>query len=246
MISLPLPRRSPSPVREAPPLSLLFAETRVARDWAMARMRPRAHPRAGIGQGAPVLTLPGFLAGDLSMKQMRANLLEADFRAEGWDMGVNLGARADTIARIADRVDAMAARAGRPVHLVGWSLGGVFAREFAKHHPEAVASVTTMGSPFSGSRRANNAWQLYQLVARHPIDAPPVDFHPAPRPPVPTYALWSPNDGVVSPGSARGTRHERDRAIELDCGHMGFAYAPAAVDAVIDCMVEAEKVRTGR
>lgn len=223
-----------------PPLRLLLAEGRVLRDWVRARTRPQIIERRPVGGDAPVMTLPGFCAGDLSMAQMRHNLRAAGFRAHGWRMGPNLGARPDTLERIHARVCAIADREGRAVHLVGWSLGGVMAREYAKQHSDAVASVVTMGSPFSGSRRANHAWRLYRIIAGHSVDNPPISFSDAPRPPVPTYALWSARDGVVAPACAHGQPHESDRAIELGCGHMGFAYAQESIDAVIDCLVEAE------
>jgi pimeloyl-ACP methyl ester carboxylesterase len=117
-------------------------------------------------------------------------------------------------------------------------LGGIYAREYAKHHPGKVARVVTLGSPFSGSRRANRAWRLYHLIARHPVDNPPIDFHPAPRPEMPTFALWSAHDGVVAVGSARGLPHESDRQVEVDCGHMGFAYAPTSVAAIVRALTE--------
>src|SRR3546814_20928397 len=73
---------------------------------------------------------------------------------------------------------------------------------------------------FSGSRRANRAWRLYHLIARHPVDNPPIDFHPAPPPEMPTFALWSAHDGVVAVARARGLPHASDRQVEVDCGHL--------------------------
>lgn len=233
---------SPDPLRpeSAPPLSLLLGELRVARDWATARTRPAAVAVDTVGNGAPVLTMPGFMAADMSMAQMRRSLNAAGFKAKRWKMGMNSGATADLFDRLDARVQHVTDFEGRAVHLVGWSLGGVFAREYAKHHPERVASVITMGSPFSGNPRANNAWRLYELVAGHKVDAPPVAMHPDPKPPVPTYALWSAADGVVSPASAAGLDGERDRAIELACVHLGFAFSEEATRAVIGCLLEAE------
>lgn len=237
----------PTNTKAAPPIRLLLAETRLARDWARARLKPSVADalRQGgqIGDDAPIITLPGFCAGDMSMGQMRKNLRAAGFRARGWGMGTNLGAQVDTLDRIGARVRDVATREGRPVHLVGWSLGGVMAREFAKANPDHVASVITMGSPFSGSRHANHAWRLYRLVAGHSVDNPPIGFHPAPKPEVPTYAIWSRNDGVIAIDSARGHAEESDRMVELECGHFGFAYVDEAVNAVIDCVVEAEHLR---
>lgn len=88
--------------------------------------------------------------------------------------------------------------------------------------------------------------RLYQLVAGHDVEHPPIAFHPDAKPPVPTFALWSASDGVVAASSAHGLPEERDRAIELSCGHMGFAYVAEAVDAVIGCVLEAEKEASPR
>ena len=104
---------------------------------------------------------------------------------------------------------------GQPVILVGWSLGGVFAREAAKRRPDLVAKVITMGSPFSGDPRSNNAWRLYEWVAGHPVDDPPIETVLGEKPPVPTLALWSRRDGIVAVacGARRARRmRPRDRA----------------------------------
>jgi pimeloyl-ACP methyl ester carboxylesterase len=226
----------------APSVWLLIGELRALWDWLRARLRPRAHNQVDVGGGQPVITIPGFLAGDISMAQMRANLRAAGFRAHGWRMGINRGARADILDRLDARVTEIAAREGRPPALVGWSLGGIYAREYAKRFPERVHSVVTMGTPFSGSRRANNAWRLYRIVAGHDVEDPPIMLHDAPKPAVPTYALWSRHDGVVAPDSARGLAEESDAAIECDCVHLAFAFVPQVTAVVIDCLTR-EKAR---
>ena len=228
-----------------PPLRLLLAELGVAGVWLRARVAPRRVALTQSGTGAPVITLPGFCAGDLSMAQMRKTLRASGYRARGWGLGPNLGARADLMERLDERVRDVTEREGRPAYLVGWSLGGVFAREYAKRHPGRVAGVISMGSPFSGSRRANNAWRLYRVIAGHSVDDPPVPILPDAKPPVPTVALWSARDGVVAPASARGRPDESDAAIELACRHLGFAYAPDAVAAVARCLADMEAGRIG-
>lgn len=224
-----------------PPLHLLIKEVRYLPDLVLARRRPVTMHRHDVGNDAPVMTLPGFCANDDSMKQMRFNLNAAGFAAKRWKLGRNLGARLDTIERIDARVKEIAEEAGRPVNLVGWSLGGVMAREYARQHPDHVASVVTMGSPFSGSLKANHAWRLYQLVAGHKIDAMPMPVDPTIKPPVPTYALWSSRDGVIAINSARGQPDQSDVIREVDCGHLGFAFEPKAIDAVIDCLIAARE-----
>ncbi len=106
------------------------------------------------------------------------------------------------------------------------------AREYAKRFPDQIARVITLGSPFSGSPRANNAWRVYELVAQHKVDAPPIDTILSEKPPVKTIAFWSANDGVVAPHSARGLDGERDQATELDCTHMAFVADPDAIHAI--------------
>lgn len=181
----------------------------------------------------PVVILPGFLAGDWTTRPLHAALRRAGLRTFGWKLGWNRGARADLIERLDARIEAIIAHTGERPALVGWSLGGIYAREYAKHHPAKVARVITLGSPFSGSRRANHAWRLYGWVAGHSVDAPPIALHPDARPAVPTFALWSPRDGVVAAASARGLASESDRQVEVACGHMDFAYARPAVAAII-------------
>ena len=121
----------------------------------------------------------------------------------------------------------------RQVVLVGWSLGGLYAREIAKRQPHSVAKVISMGSPFSGSPRANNVWRAYQFITGHSVDAPPVEAMLAVKPPVETVALWSANDGVIAPRCAAGRPGERDRAIPLRCTHMGFTYDAQVIAALL-------------
>ena len=147
-----------------------------------------------------------------------------------------VGARSDLLDRLEYRLN----RAGRhgPVSLVGWSLGGLYARELAKRRPDQVARVITLGSPFSGDVRANNAWWLYEMLNDHKVDAPPIEARLAEKPPVPTIAFWSRADGIVAPACARGEPHECDRSIELDCTHMGFMTAACAMQAVLDALAD--------
>jgi pimeloyl-ACP methyl ester carboxylesterase len=118
------------------------------------------------------------------------------------------------------------------VLLVGWSLGGVFARELAHAMPDQVRAVVTLGSPFSGDPRLNNVWRLYERVAGHKVDQPPIPRITA-KPPVPALAIWSPRDGLIAPLAARGLPEESDKAVELQCSHMAFGVSRSTAKRVV-------------
>ena len=180
--------------------------------------------------GPPALVIPGFIAHDRTTAALRRALAQAGWRVHGWEMGVNWGARAETVERLKDRLDQIAP--DQKVMVVGWSLGGLFARELARACPERVCAVVTLGSPFSGDPKQNNVWRLYERVAGHKVDAPPLP-RITDKPPVPHLALWSRKDGLIAPRAARGLEGERDEAVELDCTHMAFGIsARAAQEAV--------------
>jgi pimeloyl-ACP methyl ester carboxylesterase len=181
--------------------------------------------------GPKVMVVPGFMANDRTTLGLQRALAGAGYRVAGWGLGLNKGVKPDTLERLAARVEGFG-RGGKVI-LVGWSLGGVFARELAKLRPDLVETVVTMGSPFSGDMRANNVWRLYEWIAGHPVDKPPIDADLAQKPPVPTLALWSRKDGIVSVRSARGLPGESDRQIELDCSHMGFGVSGRAYPKII-------------
>jgi pimeloyl-ACP methyl ester carboxylesterase len=180
------------------------------------------------------MVIPGFLANDRTTLGLQRALAAAGYRVTGWGMGLNRGVRADTLARLAAQIEHFGR--GRKVILVGWSLGGIYAREVAKERPDLVEKVVTLGSPFSGDRRSNNVWRLYELVAGHPVDKPPIASDPAVKPPVPTLAVWSRHDGIVAVAAARGLPGERDAERELDCGHMGFAVSGKAYPAIVEAV----------
>lgn len=200
--------------------------------WNAARLWRWFGPTGPIGpeDGPPVLVVPGFLATDRTTAALRKALADAGWRVHGWGQGWNLGVRADTVEVLRDRIDAIDPK--QPILVVGWSLGGLFAREFARAHPDRVRAIVTLGSPFSGDARQNNVWQLYELVAGHKVDEPPIP-RVTEKPPVPHLALWSRRDGLVAPRSARGLDHERDAEVEMDCRHMAFGVSRRAAEQAV-------------
>jgi pimeloyl-ACP methyl ester carboxylesterase len=223
-------RKAPADVRR-PEARLLWGELATPLEPVRRLFRePLAlpqtrHPRL-------VMLLPGFGTHPLRMRYMAQQLEGMGHTVKRWGLGFNLGPTEENFAALQRRIAEINRRYEQDVVLVGWSLGGVFARELAKRDPRHVAKVITMGSPFSGSRYGNHAWRIYQLVTGHSVEQPPVDVDLAVKPPVETVAIWSPRDGVVSARSACGLPGERDRALALRCTHLGFANSPEAIRAV--------------
>jgi hypothetical protein len=184
----------------------------------------------GPAHGPPALVIPGFVAHDRATLALRRALAAEGWRVHGWEMGINWGARPHTVAELKRRLDEIAS--DEKVLVVGWSLGGLFARELARDVPDRVRAVVTLGSPFSGDPRQNNVWRLYEWVARHKVDQPPIP-RVTDKPPVPQLALWSRKDGLIAPRSARGLEHERDKAVELNCTHMAFGVSGRAAREVV-------------
>lgn len=213
--------RPPSQIRHIP--ELLWTVTRLWRGFGPTDV-------IGPSGGPPALVIPGFLSTDRTATALRKALARAGWRVHGWCMGWNLGVKEETIDRLEAHVDRISGR--EPVLAVGWSLGGLFARELARHCPRKVRAVVTLGSPFSGDPHQNNIWPLYEKVAGHRVDDPPIP-RICDKPPVPTLAIWSRRDGIVAPRAAYGLEGERDESVELDCAHMAFGMSGRVAAQVV-------------
>ncbi len=226
--------RSQPPDSAARPSQALFlAESLALVEPVLRKLRPPLVVPVAPARRVVIL-MPGFATHPMRMRYMAEKLEQAGHKVKRWGMGFNFGPTEENFDLLARRVQHVHQRYGHQVVLVGWSLGGIFAREVAKRHPECVAKVITMGSPFSHTPYSNNVWRMYQLVTGHSVERPPIKADLAAKPPVETVALWSPRDGVVSVRSARGLVAERDRARALRCTHMGFSNSSEAILAVAE------------
>jgi pimeloyl-ACP methyl ester carboxylesterase len=195
--------------------------------------------RAPRGDGRPVMLLPGLFNSDRSNLVMRRFLDRLGYRAEGWGLGRNLGAKtvgADAEALIA-RIAALADEAG-PVTLIGVSLGGIMARLVAHERSDLVRAVITVSSPFAGSGRSTNVWRAFEWFTGERLDDPAVlarSARIAAPLPVPATAIWSRSDGLVA-----GTicRDAHCRAIEVDSGHLGVQMKPQVLLAIADVLAD--------
>ncbi|MEE4316137.1 MAG: alpha/beta fold hydrolase [Erythrobacter sp.] len=217
-----------------PPLSLWLRELphTLPIIFSPLRRAEEVNP-APQGQGQPVLVLPGILSSDKSTSLLRRSLDAAGYRAYSSDLGFITGISPRSLAMAERRLLDLYSREGRKLVLLGWSLGGIYARVLAQRHPDAVALVMTLGTPFSGDRRANNAWRVYEAINDHAVDAPPLPDDPSRKPPVRTVALWSRKDGVISPAGARGQPQERDAEIEVPFRHFEMGSGRAAIARII-------------
>lgn len=204
-----------------------------------SRMRLSASAAAAHGHdgdGRAVMLIPGFMVHASLLARLRRTLVLAGYDAHNWGMGMNRGLRDRTLDDLIDRISLLACRNGAPVALVGWSLGGLFAREAAKLRPDLVERVVTLASPFSGDPRANNAWRAYERLTGRLVDDLPVGMDVSAKPPVPTVALWSRSDGVIAPAAARGLPDERDVEMEVSCRHLDIISSPSSMSRVLEAL----------
>ncbi|MEL6541294.1 MAG: alpha/beta fold hydrolase [Pseudomonadota bacterium] len=187
---------------------------------------------------APVLVLPGILSSDPATSLMRRTLKRRGYNAYGSKLGVVTGVTPRLMTKAQARLENVYAKHNRPITLIGISLGGLFARVLAQRNPDKVNLVMTLGTPFSGDRRANNAWRVYEAINDHGVDNPPFPDDPSEKPPARTIAIWSPNDGIIAPACSRGLDHERDLAIEVPESHFEFSASRASINRILALLEE--------
>ncbi len=190
-----------------------------------------------IADGEPALVIPGMMSGDQATALLRKSLRKAGFDAQGWGVRVNTGIRQDYMACAEQRLVEMTEHC--PATIIGWSLGGIYARVLAQRHPELVSMVVTLGSPFSGDRHANRAWRLYDAINDHTVENPPFDEDPAQKPSVPTVAIWSEHEGVVAPECARGQVSESDRRYAVSAKHFEMGSSRKTVKEILAIIADA-------
>lgn len=183
----------------APPARLVALELRVLAEAPRFLLGTRRLDHLPRGDGHAVMVIPGWGLDDRATAPLRRALDRLGYAAHGWAAGRNMGMRRGLGARLDEHIGTLAERHGGPVSLVGWSLGGVVARELARRQPHAVRRVFSLGSPISGSPEANNVTTLLRILRKHPaaVDRKTFDARRVP-PPVACVAIHSKSDGVVA------------------------------------------------
>ena len=228
-----------------PSLLLLMLESRVFLEIASFFAATPLYHTFPRGDGHTVLTLPGFLAGDWSTSGLRRFLRTCGYRAEPWNQGTNLGPRPEVEDTMRDQVRALVERDGRPISLVGWSLGGIYAREIAREMPDMIRMVVTLGSPFAmhpAHRNKTNVDWLYELLNPHDErDTEPGFFQRMQEPPpVPITCIYTKSDGVAPWQMCIERAGPQRENIVVPGSHCGLGCNPLALYAVADRLAQAE------
>jgi pimeloyl-ACP methyl ester carboxylesterase len=194
------------------------------------------------GDGHPVLVLPGLVATDLSTRPLRSFLRHRGYVTSGWRLGRNYGPRDGVQRAMVDLVEELSDDHGCKISLVGWSLGGLYARQLAKMMPERVRSVITLGSPFASHPRATNAWRIYEIASGRRVDQedPRLGGSLAEPPPVPTTAIFSRTDGICAWQGCVEKTSAQSESIEVESSHCGMGHHPAVAYAVADRLAQPE------
>lgn len=221
---------------------LFFAEARGIFELNASLLLSPILMRAPRGDGHPVLALPGFLASDLSMMPLRRYLAELGYDAHAWRMGRNIGGVAKMRIALRERLAEIHAASGRKVSVVGWSLGGVYARDLALQAPELVRNVITLASPFASDVRATNATRLYEALTGESVgDNPGLEQAIAGDLPVPVTSIYSRSDGIVNWRTCLLRPSDTAENIEVHfASHVGIGVNPAALWAVADRLAQPE------
>jgi pimeloyl-ACP methyl ester carboxylesterase len=195
--------------------------------------------RAAPGDGHPVVIFPGLGADGTSVSILRAHCQELGYEAFDWGQGYNTGPRGrlDTwLADLADQISGQLAQHAQPATLIGWSLGGLYARELGKLLAPGLRQVITIATPFNGSVDDHSAGWLSSLLggSAASIDPAWIERLRSP-PPIPTTSIYSRSDGVVAWETCRHDKRSRlVQDIEVDGSHMGMGWNREVLNIVAD------------
>jgi len=219
------------------PARTLVSAGALAAGFPLLRFAPRGQPH-------PVLVLPGLMASDLSTRTLRTWLRSLGYPVVGWALGRNRGPTQEVLTELPNLVDRLAREHGTPVSIVGWSLGGIYARRLALRAPRQVRQVISLGSPFAlvGRRTddgspGSRAFQRYsQLQATNRI---PTARRSQPRPlPVPSTAVYSKWDGVVDWRACRQEPGPTSENVAVRSSHLGMGHDPAVLWVLADRLAQ--------
>jgi len=200
---------------------------RVWKEVRISNIYLKLHENSFEGDGHPVLVIPGFMASDLSTNRLRQFIKKIGYTPYSWDLGRNYGS-----VKLADillaKIEKLADEKGEKISLIGWSLGGIYARQLAKRKPELIRQVITLAAPFANIEERNNATWLYELFNDRnklsPEEEEWLEDMSSPTP-VPATSLYSKQDGVLSWKACMELQEdELHQNIEVGGTHLGMGY----------------------
>jgi pimeloyl-ACP methyl ester carboxylesterase len=219
---------------QAPGALMMLLEGRAPWEYAAMLATLPWLKRLPRGDGHPVLVFPGLGATDITTAPLRGFLQDLGYSAYPWKLGFNFGPRRGVLDAVREQVQRLHERHGQPVSLIGWSLGGLYAREMAKEFPKLARCVITLGSPFAGHPRATNAWRFYEMVSGQNVHDPELIEQIRGTPPVPTTSIFSRTDGVVAWQCSQNEDTPLAENIEVHASHIGMGMNPLALYAIAD------------
>lgn len=198
----------------------------------------RAYAQVPRGDGQPVLVLPGLATQANATALLRRHLNMQGYNARDWGLGWNLGPRTPDIeswlAPLVALVSALSLEHGKPVALVGWSLGGIAAREVAKRVPEHVSLVVTLASPFADAYSTHAGKTFSVLTGRDLQDYAYVVRQLAEEPPVAGVSVYSRTDGLVHWKACVQAGAQHTEHVEVNhVSHGGMVFSPAVIRVVL-------------
>lgn len=199
---------------------------------------------APLGDGHPVITLPGFRANDSSMNIMRRYLNRWGYDSHPWGLGTNLGVGFERTAyerQFLQRLERVVRDTGRPASLVGWSQGGVIARQAAKRRPEWVRQVITLGSPIADTPEATTIWRIFERTSEQEITPElmaTLREVASPVAGVRCICIYSGTDGIVSPRIAKDTVSPLAENIAVFASHFGMSVNPLVLYIISDRLAQ--------
>lgn len=225
----------------APARFFTALESRSALEYTTWNASRRLLERLPKGDGHPVLVLPGFTAADGSTLQLRALLRRLGYRTFGWKLGSNLGPTPHIVRGLETRLLEIAEKEQQPVTIIGWSLGGIYARDLARQHPDLVRQVITLGSPIrmtpGDPSAATRLWDTLQPL--HDNDAVSRIGEQDEPMPVPSTAIYTRSDGVVHWRLCLEVKGPQSESVEVFGSHCGLGFNTSVAIVVADRLARA-------
>jgi hypothetical protein len=247
-VTTPASRADPLPDADnarLPATRLRLTEwARASKEYSAALLSGDLVDRWPHGDGHPVLVLPGFLSGESSTRFLRGALQRLGYAAYDWELGRNYGLRRDMELTFEETLERLAAEHGRRVSIVGWSAGGILAREIGRRVPERTRMVITLGAPFRGNHKATHAWRLYAMVNRGPeLEEAMSEVNRRAREEplgVPTTCLYSRVDGIVAWECCTSLPAPMTENVEVTSSHVGYGHNLEALYVIADRLAQPE------